>query len=329
MTSLSNDARRRTSYGSAFASPRAGGPATRLRRRKPQSSEVVAREFPIERIRNIGIMAHIDAGKTTTTERILFYTGVSHKMGEVHEGAATMDWMEQEQERGITITAARPPASGATTASTSSTRPGTSTSPSRWSAPCACSTARSPCSARSAAWSRSPRRCGARPTVTACRASPSSTRCDRVGADPDRASRRSASAPARRPHPVPLGLEDQFTRRHRPDRHEPIVWDDESLGATTRRPRSPPSSRTRPRVARASMIEAIAEADDEVDAGLPGRAADFDRRSCARRSAARRSPGAPCRCSRRGLQEQGRAAAAGRRGGLSAVAERHPAGRRA
>ncbi|MEJ2645941.1 MAG: elongation factor G [Gammaproteobacteria bacterium] len=66
----------------------------------------MARKTPIERYRNIGIMAHIDAGKTTTTERVLFYTGVSHKMGEVHEGAAVMDWMEQEQERGITITSA-------------------------------------------------------------------------------------------------------------------------------------------------------------------------------------------------------------------------------
>jgi elongation factor G len=66
----------------------------------------VARQTPIERYRNIGIMAHIDAGKTTTTERILFYTGISHKIGEVHDGAATMDWMEQEQERGITITSA-------------------------------------------------------------------------------------------------------------------------------------------------------------------------------------------------------------------------------
>jgi elongation factor G len=66
----------------------------------------VARKTPLERYRNIGISAHIDAGKTTTTERILYYTGVSHKIGEVHDGAATMDWMEQEQERGITITSA-------------------------------------------------------------------------------------------------------------------------------------------------------------------------------------------------------------------------------
>ena len=66
----------------------------------------MARKTPISRYRNIGIVAHVDAGKTTTTERILFYTGLSHKIGEVHDGAATMDWMEQEQERGITITSA-------------------------------------------------------------------------------------------------------------------------------------------------------------------------------------------------------------------------------
>ena len=94
----------------------------------------MAREYPLERTRNIGIMAHIDAGKTTTTERVLYYTGVNYKMGEVHEGAATMDYMVQEQERGITITSAATncfwrPAGGpvrraSATASTSSTRPG-------------------------------------------------------------------------------------------------------------------------------------------------------------------------------------------------------------
>ena len=66
----------------------------------------MSRSCPLERTRNIGIMAHIDAGKTTTTERILYYTGKTHKMGETHDGGATMDWMEQEQERGITITSA-------------------------------------------------------------------------------------------------------------------------------------------------------------------------------------------------------------------------------
>lgn len=98
----------------------------------------MARTTPIERYRNFGIMAHIDAGKTTTSERILFYTGKSHKIGEVHDGAATMDWMEQEQERGITIQSAATTAfwkgmdkSCRSIASTSSTPPDTSTSPSK------------------------------------------------------------------------------------------------------------------------------------------------------------------------------------------------------
>src|SRR3546814_15931716 len=74
---------------------------------KPKE-KIMARSHPLERYRNFGIMAHIDAGKTTTTERILYYNGKSYKIGEVHDGAATMDWMEQEQERGITLTSAAP-----------------------------------------------------------------------------------------------------------------------------------------------------------------------------------------------------------------------------
>ena len=100
------------------------------------------RKYSLENTRNIGIMAHIDAGKTTTTERILFYTGRTYKIGETHEGTATMDWMEQEQERGITSRPLQRPASGVTAASTSSTPRATLTSRLRSSVPCVCSTVR-------------------------------------------------------------------------------------------------------------------------------------------------------------------------------------------
>ena len=89
----------------------------------------MARTHTLDHIRNIGIMAHIDAGKTTTTERILYYTGKTHRMGETHDGMATMDWMEQEQERGITPPP--PPANGAAIRSISLTPPATWTSPLR------------------------------------------------------------------------------------------------------------------------------------------------------------------------------------------------------
>ena len=144
----------------------------------------MARTVPLEKMRNIGIMAHIDAGKTTTTERILYYTGRTHKIGEVHEGTAIMDWMEQEQERGITITWA------ATTcrmarhhASTSSTLPATWISRWKWSAACACSTARWRYSTPSPACSRNRKRCGARLTSIGVPRICFINKMDRVGAD--------------------------------------------------------------------------------------------------------------------------------------------------
>lgn len=94
------------------------------------------RKVALEETRNIGIMAHIDAGKTTTTERILYYTGINHKIGETHEGGATMDWMEQEQERGITITSAATTCFWKTTELISSIHRDTLTSPQRFSVHC-------------------------------------------------------------------------------------------------------------------------------------------------------------------------------------------------
>src|SRR5215471_5960111 len=148
------------------------------------------RPYTLERTRNIGIAAHIDAGKTTTTERILFYTGLIHKIGDVDDGNTVTDWMEQERERGITITSAavtcfwtqKANKPGEDTvykafkdvriASTSSTRPVTWTSPPKSNVRCACSTALSRCSAASPECSRSPKRSGVRRPSTRCRGLP-------------------------------------------------------------------------------------------------------------------------------------------------------------
>ena len=102
----------------------------------------MSRVIPLAQVRNIGIMAHIDAGKTTTTERVLYYTGINYKIGEVHDGTATMDWMPQEQERASPSHLLRRLVSGAITASTSSTPLVTLTLPLRLSGAFACSTGR-------------------------------------------------------------------------------------------------------------------------------------------------------------------------------------------
>lgn len=135
----------------------------------------MAREYKIEDYRNFGIMAHIDAGKTTTTERVLYYTGKSHKIGEVHDGAATMDWMEQEQERGITITSAATTTfwkgrDGKMRRFNIIDTPDTSTSPLKSSVRCACSTAPLRCLTPTPVSSRRRKPSGVRPISTACRA---------------------------------------------------------------------------------------------------------------------------------------------------------------
>jgi elongation factor G len=211
-------------------------------------------------------MAHIDAGKTTTTERVLYYTGVSHRLGEVHEGTATMDWMEQEQERGITITSA------ATTCFWRDHRINIIDTPGHvdftieverslrvLDGAVAVFDAVSGVEPQSETVWRQADRYGV-PRIAFI------NKCDRVGADPDECVREIRER--LKAHPVliqiPNGLESDFTGIIDLIRMRQIVWSDDTLGATFVDDEIPAVLVDRARVARASMIEALGEVDDEV-----------------------------------------------------------------
>ena len=287
------------------------------------------RTTPLEHYRNIGIMAHIDAGKTTTTERILYYTGKTHKIGEVHDGAATMDWMEQEQERGITITSA------ATTAFWNDNRiniidtPGPRRLHHRGRALAARARRRGSAVRRVAGvepqsetvWRQAdkygvPRICFV-------------NKMDRIGADFYRCGaddHATASAPSRSCIQLPIGVGERVQRHRRPRTHEGDrlerrdAWAPSSM--TTR---SRPISSTKAEEYRAEARRAGGRARRRRHGGLSrrqGSRTTRPSRRCPQGHHQQRFRADPVRL---GLQEQGRAAAARRRRRLPAVAARRAA----
>src|SRR5881296_81709 len=224
------------------------------------------RTTPLDKIRNIGIMAHIDAGKTTTTERILFYTGVSWKLGEVHDGTATMDWMEQEQERGITITSA------ATTCYWRDNRINIIDTPGHVDF-----TAEVERSLRvldgavavfcgvggvepqsETVWRQADRYAVPRIAFV--------NKMDRVGADFDRVVAQIRER--LRGNPVvlqlPLGAEENFRGVIDLVSMKAIVWEDESLGARYREEEIPAAEREAASAARERLVEALADVNERV-----------------------------------------------------------------
>jgi elongation factor G len=226
----------------------------------------MARTTPLERIRNIGIMAHIDAGKTTTTERILFYTGVNYKMGEVHDGAATMDWMEQEQERGITITSA------ATTCSWQDHRINIIDTPGHvdftieverslrvldGAVAVFCGVGgvepQSETVWRQADHYRVPRLAFV-------------NKMDRVGANFDRVVEMMRTRLGTNPVPIqlPIGSEDSFRGVVDVLERKAIYWDDESLGASFQVAEVPAELAAATDAAREKVVEAAADSDESL-----------------------------------------------------------------
>jgi elongation factor G len=226
----------------------------------------MARTTPLERYRNFGIMAHIDAGKTTTTERILFYTGVTHKIGEVHEGTTVMDWMEQERERGITITSA------ATTAFWREHRLNIIDTPGHvdftieverslrvLDGACAVFDAVNGVEPQSeTVWRQAdkyevPRICFI-------------NKMDRVGADffmsVDTIKEKLGAKPV--PLQIPIGREDKFRGMVDLVKMKGITFDDETMGAKYQEVEIPADLAEQAKEYRAALEEAVAEVDDEL-----------------------------------------------------------------
>ena len=226
----------------------------------------MSRQIPLDRIRNIGIMAHIDAGKTTTTERVLFYTGINYKLGEVHDGTATMDWMVQEQERGITITSA------ATTCHWRDHRINIIDTPGH--VDFTIEVERSLrvldgaigvfCSVggvepqTETVWRQADKYGVPRIAYV--------NKMDRVGADFFRVVRMIEDRLGARPLVIqlPVGSEDGFRGVVDLVRMKAILWDNENLGASFRETEVPPELETRAREHREAMLETLADCDDEI-----------------------------------------------------------------
>jgi elongation factor G len=235
------------------------------------------RTHPIEDYRNFGIMAHIDAGKTTTTERILYYTGKSHKMGEVHEGAATMDWMEQEQERGITITSA------ATTAFWNNKRLNIIDTPGHVDftieverslrvldgAVCVLDSNQGVEPQTETVWRQGDKY--KVPRIVFC------NKMDKVGADFSRCLSDIVDRLGAKPVAIqlPIGAEQQFKGLVDLVRMKGVVWDDESLGSKYHDVDIPADMLEQAKEYREKMIEAAVELDDEAMAAyLDGKEPD-------------------------------------------------------
>ncbi len=220
----------------------------------------------IAKTRNIGIMAHIDAGKTTTTERILFYTGVSYKIGEVHDGAAVMDWMEQEQERGITITSAATTFEWRGMSVNLIDTPGhvdftieVERSLRVLDGAVAVFCAVGGVEPQSeTVWRQADRYKVPRIAFV--------NKCDRVGADPERVVGEIRDRLKANPIQlqIPVALEDEFNAIIDLVHMKSRVWDDESLGATFHDEDIPESMRDQAEVARETMLEALADVDDDI-----------------------------------------------------------------